>query len=181
MTDSFKDRLKTDLQNAKAAGGTRTARIRDIFQSAVSQSWVELKEGTGEIRSIAGQSFVAIAQDLNAAEPSESSETPSVSTVLRTFKTRFVNQVKSQLVNLDAKLTVRYGDRYQAFKQRLQNFGHWYNNVRANAEAAGTDPLRQKQIEVETKIGEAGISVARKEQQIRQQLKERVSAAVTKF
>jgi hypothetical protein len=180
MSDSLKDRLKTDLQTIKAEGGTRTSRIREIIQSAATQSMTELKEGIGEIRTTASQSISTVAQTLNDAETSESSESPSFSTVLKGIGTRLVNQLRSQLVNLDVKLTTQYGNRYETVKQRLGLFQAWYDQTKEKAEASGTDPVQQKQAEIELKIANQGTLVARKEQQIRQQVKEYLNTVVSK-
>ena len=98
-----------------------------------------------------------------------------------TLKNRLVVELKSRLITLDATLTTRYGDRYQAVKQRVEKLADQYNNAIANAEAQGSDPLQQKQTEFETKVGEAGTSVARKELQIRQQLKDLLQTAAAKL
>ncbi|MCU0549438.1 MAG: hypothetical protein MUC48_08835 [Leptolyngbya sp. Prado105] len=180
MPDSLKDRLKTDLQTIKAEGGNRTTRIREIIQTAATQSMSELKEGVGEMRSTASQTISTVAQTLSDAEPSASSDAPSVSTVLNGIRSRIVNQWRSQLVHLDATLTTHYGDRYAMVKQRLRLFRTWYDNSKANAEAIGVDLVQQKQTAIELKIADQGALVARKEQQIRQQVKEYLNAVVSK-
>lgn len=178
MSDSLKERLKTDLQTIKAEGGTRSTRIREIIQTAATQSMSELKEGIGEIRSTASQSISTVAQTLNNTETTESSTAPS--TIFNAIRIRLINQMRSQLVDLDAKLATRYGDRYQTVKQRLGLFRNWYKNSKANAEAIGIAPVQQKQAEIELKVGEQGAFVARKEEQIRQQVKELLSTTITK-
>ncbi|MER3436019.1 MAG: hypothetical protein C4288_22275 [Leptolyngbya sp. ERB_1_1] len=177
MTDSLKDRLKTDLQNIKAEGGTRTTRIREIIQAAATQSMTELKEGIGEIRSTASQSVSSITQTLNDPE-TEGSEAPS--TAFNSTRTRLMSQLRGQLFNLDAKLAARYGDRYETVKHRLGLFQVWYDNSKANAEIVGITPVQQKQTEIELKIANQGAFVARKEQQIRQQVKELLSTTISK-
>lgn len=176
MSDSLKERLKTDLQSIKTEGGTRSTKIREIIQSAAAQSMSELKEGIGEIRSTASQSFSTVAQTLSDTETTETTA-PSI---FDTIRIGLINQVRGQLVNLDAKLATRYGDRYAIAKQRFGLFRSWYNNSKANAAAIGVDPVQQKQAQIELKVGEQGAFVARKEQQIRQQVKELLSATITK-
>ena len=173
MTDSLKDRLKTDLQNIKAEGGTRTTRIREIIQAAATQSMTELKEGIGEIRSTASQSVSSITQTLNDPE-TEGSEAPS--TAFNSTRTRLMSQLRGQLFNLDAKLAARY----ETVKHRLGLFQVWYDNSKANAEIVGITPVQQKQTEIELKIANQGAFVARKEQQIRQQVKELLSTTISK-
>lgn len=180
MSDSLKVRLKTDLQAIKTEGGNRTSRIREIIQTAATQSMTELKEGMGEIRATANQSISTVAQTLNDAETPESSEAPSFSTIFKGLGKRLVNQLRSQLVNLDAKLVTQYGNRYETVKQRIGLFQLWYDKTKANAEASGIDPVQQKQAEIELKIANQGAFVARKEQQIRQQVKEYLNTVISK-
>ncbi len=176
MPDSLKDRLSSDLQKAKTEGGTRATRIREIIQSAASQSLAELKEGSGELRILAGQSLSEVAQTLNPQFDPAEPEQPLFANFVNAIK----NQFRNRIVNLDTELTVRYGDRYELLKQRFGNTRFWYKNAKANAEVTGVAPLQQKQIELETKVGEAGTSVAQKEQQIRQQVKEVLQSVVSK-
>jgi hypothetical protein len=87
------------------------------------------------------------------------------------LKTQFVD-VREQLNQLDAKLADRYGDRYQVAKQRLDRLAAQYSDAAVKAEAEGVTTLEAKQAELETKTGELGASAARKEHQIRQQVKQ---------
>lgn len=64
MTNSFKDQLATNFEKAKNAGSVRVERIRQIFQDAVTQTMTELKEGTGEMRSIAKESTSTLTENL---------------------------------------------------------------------------------------------------------------------
>lgn len=171
MSEPLKDRLKTDLETIKTEGGTRTTRIREIIQNAAAQTLSELKEGATEIRSTASQSVSSISQTLNT---SESSETPT--SLFSSLRTRLM----VQLLKLDTTLSSRYGDRYSTIKQRFGLFQTWYNNTKANAEVVGTTPVEQKQAEIALKVADQGTIVARKEQQIRQQVKELLNAAISK-
>lgn len=81
-------------------------------------------------------------------------------------------KVKAQLVALDEKLTNRYGDRYDEVKQQLENAQIWYETKKAEVEAGGTDPVQQKQAEIENNASKAGSVVAQKEREVKQQLKE---------
>jgi hypothetical protein len=91
-------------------------------------------------------------------------------------------EVKARVTNLDAKLTERYGDRYASAKQRLENFKLWYSNTLVQAETIGPGLLQQKQANFEDEVvANAGVSVARREQQIKQQVKQFLQTAVTKL
>jgi hypothetical protein len=157
MTDSLKDRLSSDLQKAKTEGGTRATRIREILKGAATQSLVEVKDGAAELRSIALQSVDTLKSD-----------------------TSWFSAIATRCKTLDAKLTARYGDRYELIKQRLIHTRLWYKNAKANAEATGIVPLQQKQVELETKAGDTGTFVAQKEQQIKQQVQETWQSVISR-
>ena len=186
MTDSIKDRITTNFQKVKAQGGTRAVRIGEIVREAASQAVTELKAGSSEVGTIAKDSFSTIADILNQESPNSSEETTSHSsqTVIKnlftTLKNRLSVELKSRWITLDATLTTRYGDRYHAAKQRVEKLADRYTTAIAKAEAQGSDPLQQRQTEFENKVGEAGTSAARKEQQIRQQLKDLLKTVAAK-
>ncbi|MBD1845806.1 hypothetical protein H6F89_20830 [Cyanobacteria bacterium FACHB-63] len=170
------DRL--DSQEIKAEGETRTARIFRIIQSATAAVMTELKAGTDQ--------SPTLSQTTSTASQSAPSETANAPFWTTGTQTQIAKQIKSLLLNLDAKLTDRYGDAYQArlrnqyanAQQRLGQFRTWYTKSRANAATIQVAPLQQKQAEIELKVADQGTLVARKEQQIRQQIKQRLSAAI---
>jgi hypothetical protein len=92
--------------------------------------------------------------------------------------------VKQQLEALDAKLTARYGTRYEAFKQEFKQdmvkAKTWYENTKAENAASGTNWVEQKQADLEVKMGQTGATIAQKEQKIKQLLKE-LWLTVSKF
>jgi hypothetical protein len=81
-------------------------------------------------------------------------------------------KLRTKLEVLDANLKARYGDRYDEVKQHLDNAKAWYDSAKAKAEAKGVDPIQEKQSEFELKLGEAGAALARKEEQVKQRLKD---------
>ena len=64
MSDSVKDKIKTDLQKVKEEGTFRSERIKEIFSSAISQAVSELKEGSGELGSIVRDTFATLLENL---------------------------------------------------------------------------------------------------------------------
>lgn len=264
MTNPIKEQIAADLQKAKATGGTRVERIRKIFQEAFSQTAVELREGTDELRTIAKGSTSVVIDSLKTKQQSEKSpvvtpvevkieddqpsddqpveviidvvpqvqvaqpeivqtqvtETPIaiepqtaadqivrietnesakssanddlvasiralIRRLFRTFKQsesyatlqQQLAKLKQQLQTVDAKLTERYGDRYGTVKQEVeQNAAKakvWYENAKVDASRNGSHWVEQKQAEMEVKLGETGATIAHKEQEIKQILKER--------
>ncbi|MGA7936569.1 MAG: hypothetical protein WCA35_23645 [Kovacikia sp.] len=93
-----------------------------------------------------------------------------------------VAEAKTRIADLDAKLVGRYGDRYTIAKQRLENFKLWYGDTLVQAESVGPGLLQQKQAKFEGEVvANAGISVAKQEQQIKQRIKQFIQTTVTKL
>lgn len=265
MTNPINEQIAADLQKAKATGGTRVERIRKIFQDAFSQTAVELREGTDELRSIAKGSTSVVIDSLKTKQQSEKSpvvtpvevkiedDQPSddqpveviidvvpqaqvaqpeiaptqvpqaqieiepqtaaeqqivsietnesakssatddlVASIRALIRRLFLSfkqsesyttlqqqlaKLKQQLQTVDAKLTDRYGDRYgtvkQEVEQNVEKAKVWYENAKVDASENGSHWVEQKQAEMEIKLGEAGATIAHKEQEIKQILKER--------
>jgi hypothetical protein len=184
MTNDIKTQLQTDFQNAKVQGSTRVARIRDILRSAASQTIDEVKQGSGEIREIATGRFSTVIDTLDKGKTNPSSEThatdqrplkPLLARLFAAVKTRLVTQFKYQTVKLDDDLGGRYGDRYQAGKQRLDQvasqMAERYHQAIAEAKAQGSTPFAQTQAGIQDQAGAFGTAAARTEQQIKQRLK----------
>lgn len=80
-------------------------------------------------------------------------------------------QLQAQLAVVQANLSARYGERYEEVKKHLDDAKTWYERSQPKAEAAA-EQVKQKSIEFENKLGEAGAALARKEQRVKQLLKE---------
>ena len=196
MSDSMKERFNNDLQKVKETGGVRASRIREIIQNAASQVVAEVKEGTGDVRSIAQNSLSDTVETING-KPAEAPVEPVLEKPPATFKdlftaifeaikirlsaqlqkekadlqTQFVG-LKSRAIEVDQKLSDRYGDRYQTVKEQLGKTKTWYDDAVVRAEVNGTTVVEDKQTEVAEKAAELGSTAAKKEQQLRQQLKQ---------
>ncbi len=68
----MKDQISADFEKAKSAGGARVGRIRQIFQDALTQTVSELKQGAGEIGSIAKESTSTLTENLKNAQKTAS-------------------------------------------------------------------------------------------------------------
>ncbi|MGB8698416.1 MAG: hypothetical protein WCD18_03280 [Thermosynechococcaceae cyanobacterium] len=185
MTNSIQDHLANNLRQAKATSGNRFTRIRDIFKAAATQAITEVKEGTGEVRTLLTDSY-AIAQEKLAAttadphQPADAPPKPLFALILQRLRQQVSGQVQQQAAQVQERLQHRYGDRYATVQQRLQRMGNWYRSTKAKAEQQGIDPLQQKQTQVETKAAAAGVSVAQTEQHIRQQAKDWLRTVIAK-
>lgn len=205
MSESMKERIAADLQKAKAEGGERAARIGGIIRQAAAQTVTEFKQGSTEVRAIAKDALASVVENLSEkTEPgTEASSEPPASVSWKVLVVKLVTTVKNRLfaswnreytqlhnqysglkeraINLDQTLTDRYGDGYAAVKQRLDKVATWYKQSTAEADALGVDALQQRQEEFGTKVGEAGASLAKKEKQIRQQVKEFLQTTAAKL
>lgn len=80
-------------------------------------------------------------------------------------------QLKAQLAILQANLAARYGERYEDARKHLDDAKTWYERAQPQAEVVA-DQVKQKRTEFENKLGEAGTALAKKEQRVKQLLKE---------
>lgn len=85
-------------------------------------------------------------------------------------------QVQAQAAILRANLAARYGGRYEEVKEHLDSAKAWYNQTRPQAEAV-VDQVDQKRTQLEERLGEAGVALAKKERRIRQILSELLQSA----
>ncbi|RCJ18226.1 histidine kinase [Nostoc minutum NIES-26] len=89
-------------------------------------------------------------------------------------------QLQAQLAIVRANLAARYGGRSEEVKVYLDDAKNWYNQARPQAEAIATQ-VDQKRSQLENKLSEAGTSIARKEHQIKQTLRELLLTAADLF
>ncbi len=243
MSNSVKERVKADLEQAKAEGQVRVERLRDIVKSAVSQAVDEIQGGSGEIRLIVRDAIAAMVEnlgergkhtkdeaiasveglleglsrskqdaisqtereiqqlqsrmeqeerdldetmnvavsELESASTNDSSEIKELlSTMVERVKNteeasllkKRYNQLQTQLAIVKANLAVRYGDRHEEVKHHLDNAKVWHESAKSQANDLESGLVQQKQAEFETKLGEVGTAVARKEKEVKRLLNE---------
>ncbi len=80
-------------------------------------------------------------------------------------------QLKAQLAILQANLAARYGERYEDVQKHLDDAKNWYDRSQPQAEAVAGQ-VKQKREEFESKLGEAGAALAKKEQRVKQLLRD---------
>jgi hypothetical protein len=89
-------------------------------------------------------------------------------------------QLQAQLSIVRANLAARYGGRSQEVKNYLDEAKTWYDQARPQAEVLATQ-VEQKRVQIDNKLSEAGTSLARKEHQIKQTLRELLLATADLF
>ncbi|PSB00755.1 histidine kinase [Merismopedia glauca] len=62
MPESIKEQIKSDLEKAKTQGQLRSGNIRQIVSQAIFQAVGEIKEGSGELGSIAKETINTVAE-----------------------------------------------------------------------------------------------------------------------
>ena len=80
-------------------------------------------------------------------------------------------QLKAQLAVVQANLANRYGENYIHVNRYLNEAKVWYEKAKDNPEVF-TGKIEAKQQEFETKLGETGVAIAKKEKQVKLLLKE---------
>ena len=62
MNESRKEKILSNLKQAKETGQLKTESIRDIVRTAVSESVLEIKEGRAEISSLVQEAIAAVVE-----------------------------------------------------------------------------------------------------------------------
>jgi hypothetical protein len=194
MSGSIKDSITANLQKAKSEGRVRAERIWGIVRGAFSQTLVEVKEGSGEIRATVNETLSKVLETVNKTDEETAEQFTSTSSksiilvVFKAIRNRLLpylhhqyTELNERAVNLDANLTERNSNRYVAVKQRLERIAAWYNNVAAQATTMEPNILQQRHAEFENKLGEAGATLARKERHVKQQLRKFWQIATVKL
>ncbi|MEH2116948.1 histidine kinase [Nostoc sp.] len=89
-------------------------------------------------------------------------------------------QLQAQLAIVRANLAARYGGRSMEVQDYLDEAKHWYDKARPQAESMAVQ-VEQKRSQLEDQLGEAGTSLARKERQIKQTLRQLLLTAADLF
>lgn len=62
MSDSRKERIVADLQQAKETGGLKTEKIREIIKNAIAEAVLEVKSGRSEISGLIQDAIAAVTE-----------------------------------------------------------------------------------------------------------------------
>jgi ElaB/YqjD/DUF883 family membrane-anchored ribosome-binding protein len=85
-------------------------------------------------------------------------------------------QLQAQAAILRANIAARYGGRYEDVKEYLDEAKAWYNKTRTQAEPVA-EQVEQKRSQLEEKMGDAGVAIAKKERQIKRILSDLLQTA----
>ena len=158
-----KERLKTDLEQAKIDSRLRAERIGEILKSAASLTFEEIKGGSAELNGITRKSVAELLEELKEVPVEADTETTDLQVraefvyaagpekpaptwkeiighaleIVRDRKGDWFQQLKDYLnenaVKADGNLTEEYGDRYVKAKSLFQQIKVWVAAARAKA------------------------------------------------
>lgn len=194
--------LTSDLEKAKLESQARIDRLREIGKTAAAAALTEIQAGSKELGTIAKNRLTNAATSFNSLRSSpgnspsgstsepNSGNTPPMTRLdaarLSDLIANWLRSLRATLGLLDTKLDERYGDRYQSAKQtaklRFDETADWYNVTLEKAKANPDEPtlVEQKQTELAAQAEVAGSIAAKKEQQLKQQIKQFMQNAVSK-
>ena len=82
------------------------------------------------------------------------------------------SHLRTWISELDERLSLRYGDRYDNIKQQFNGANNWYKKTKSDAQSSNTIPLEQRQKKTMDQFAKGGAATARKEGVVKQGLKD---------
>lgn len=189
-----KDAVSTVIDNLKERGGEIkdeiAASVEGVIKGISSSRRQSIAKTQDEVKQLQAQleaEETALQTEIDNAltdmEEAGKDTSPSIQTSLESainalkdseevalMRKRYA-QLQTQLAVLRANLAARYGEQDEEVKKYLDDAKTWYDRTHIQAEATA-ETVKQKRTEFETKLGEAGAALARREQRVRQLLKE---------
>jgi hypothetical protein len=183
VIENLKERgeeIKEDI-TASIAGAIEG--ISSSRRKSIAKTQAEVKQLQAQIDAEETELQTQIDKALNEIEETGKNTSPNIKTSIEsainglkdseevTLMRKRYAQLQAQLAILQANLAARYGERDDEVKKHLDDAKTWYDRAYIQAEATA-DQVKQKRAEFENKLGEAGAALAKKEQGVRQLLKE---------
>ena len=108
MSESRKQRIVTDLQQAKQTGQLKTEKIREIIKNAVAQAVSEVKEGRSEITNLIQDAIAAVTETVQeTGEEVKEEVTASIQGAIDGIseaRRQKISQTQSEITTLEAKV-----------------------------------------------------------------------------
>lgn len=183
VIDNFKDRGEEIKDEVTASIQGAIEGISASRRKAIAKNQAEVQQLQTQIdadeQELQNQIDSALTDIEETTKDSPSSTKSAIEAAINSLKdSEEVNtmrkhyaQLQAQLAVLQANLAARYGERYEDVKKHLDDAKVWYEKTQPQAEATA-EQVRQKSTEFENKLGEAGAALARREQRVKQLLKE---------
>jgi hypothetical protein len=207
MSDNIiNDRFSNQFQKVKETSGKRAAKIRETMQPALSETLTEVKAGSTEVWAIAKDFSADLWAELitdfkaKASNAVNTSATEQNKTLLRQFKAfaqkiaallknppsqdqvkqTVTTQVTTQMNVVDQQLAEKYGDRYEALKQKVTEFKAQYAEKQQEAITIDATVVEVEQGKWEEKAANVGVAIADKEAELKDNLKQTVQSFFAK-
>lgn len=168
MVTGLKDQLNDGFEQVKSVGASRWQKVWNILQEAFPKLWSEVKSGAQEVGKI-GKEVAGNAKTTLKVEGQVRTES---------LRQRVTATVQSKFNDLDGTLSDRYGDYYQALKNRVDTVitTDKERQVTVKPDSMGATIEVPYQI-VDEQAAKLGVTI-QAEAQVKQQVQETVAAAV---
>jgi hypothetical protein len=104
------EQIKADLRKAQQEGHLRSERIREIVRTAIAQSATELKQGSGEIRSIVKGTLAAVLESIQergkAVQEDVSASVEGIVEGISQSRRETISRSQSELNQLQSQIQV---------------------------------------------------------------------------
>ncbi|MCC0177140.1 histidine kinase [Waterburya agarophytonicola K14] len=145
---------QSQIQTLEAQVEREEVELKQEIDGALQEIQIENKDDSDKVKA-------AIAAAISNLENSEE---------VALLQKRYA-QLKAQLAIVKANLAGNYGESYGNVNQYLDEAKTWYEKAKENPEVF-TGKIEERQQEFESKLGETGAAIAKKEKQVKQLLKE---------
>ncbi len=123
MSDSRKQRIIADLQQAKQTGELKTEKIREIIKNAIAEAVSEIKSGRGEITSLVQDAISAVTETAKETGGEVKEEvTASIQGVIDGIseaRRQKIAQTQSEITTLEAQVVSEEQELQQEIDQAL--------------------------------------------------------------
>lgn len=188
----FRDKGSEIKEEVSAVLEGAIAGIRDTRGGELARTQSEI----GQLQKKVDSEEIQLQKDIDAAldeaEQLEASESENVRESVRSAVESVKNseevallrkryaQLKAQLAIVQANLAERYGDSRETVEKYLDEAKTWYERVKEDPDLLA-EQVSHKRQEFESKLGEAGGAIARREGKIKQVLRELWHSVVELF
>ncbi len=123
MSDSRKERIIADLQQAKQTGELKTEKIREIIKNAIAEAVSEVKSGRSEVTSLVQDAIAAVTETVKETGGEVKEEvTASIQGAIEGIseaRRQKINQAQSEITTLEAQVVEEENELQQDIDQAL--------------------------------------------------------------
>ncbi|MEC4984097.1 MAG: histidine kinase [Oscillatoria sp. PMC 1076.18] len=180
-----KEEITASIEGAIEAASSKRREALSQTQQQVEQLELQMEKEEQELEAEVN-SYLLDIQDSSQDQNSEvkTNLDSAIATVKDSEEVALMQkryaQLKAQLAIIRANLAARYGERYPEVQKYLDEAKNWYNQTENKPEVVAEN-VKQKRVEFESKLGEAGTALAQKEQRVKQILKDLWNSAKEVF